>query len=516
MKKVAIVIVVLVLLLVAAPWGIGKLAEKRVNASLDQLVAAAPYLTIAERKWTPGWFRSEQEVTFEVLGPWTRMLEDAANTAVAAAATAAAADAPTHEEAAAGAGTVESENEGPEAEGDTESDAPPAVPPLPIQTVKFTVRNEILHGPVLWPASLGLARVNSRLVLTEDIRKQLVDFFGTDQPVRISTRVGFLGGGVTRISTDAREITTSAGSRISWAKLAVDVDYSRDFDDIDMDGEWSRFESSSANGEKFVLDDMELEASSERIRGALYATDFDFTIDEVRFVGADQAATTMDDVRYAADTEVNGDFLDVAARFGSGKVTSKELGEMGLKLDEVHYDFTFRHLHVETLEKFMSAMKRVYSQPASDIGQFQANLMSPFTQHGIELLTHDPEFVIDRIGVVTPDGKGTITGVVRLKGVTAEDVSTGFMGLIGKIEADITVEAAQKLVEKFPNGATAAGAAVDGGYAQRDGDKLVSRIEFKQGQLSINGKPQGIPGLGGPPMQEEAPPPGESDESPQE
>jgi uncharacterized protein YdgA (DUF945 family) len=199
----------------------------------------------------------------------------------------------------------------------------------------------------------------------------------------------------------------------------------------------------------------------------------------------------------------------VAARFGSGKIVSKELGEMGLQLDAAHYDFTLRHLHVDTLEKLVSAMKRVYSQPASDIGEFQANVMSPFKQHGIELLKHDPEFVIDRIGIVTPEGNGTIKGVVRLRGVTEEDFAIGVMGLIGKIEADITVEAAQKLVEKFPNGATAAGAAVDGGYARRDGDKLVSRIEYQQGQLSINGKPQGIPGLGGPPAAEEAPPPGD-------
>jgi uncharacterized protein YdgA (DUF945 family) len=40
---------------------------------------------------------------------------------------------------------------------------------------------------------------------------------------------------------------------------------------------------------------------------------------------------------------------------------------------------------------------------------------------------------------------------------------------------------------------------VDGGYAKREGDKLVSHIEFKQGQLKINGKAQALPGMGGPP-----------------
>jgi uncharacterized protein YdgA (DUF945 family) len=72
------------------------------------------------------------------------------------------------------------------------------------------------------------------------------------------------------------------------------------------------------------------------------------------------------------------------------------------------------------------------------------------------------------------------------------------MGLVAKIEADLTIEVAQKLIEKIPNGNTGAGAAIDQGYARREGDKIVSHIEFKQGSLQINGKPVPIPGLGPP------------------
>src|SRR5690348_2339803 len=78
MKKITIAALVLILVLVVAPWGIGQLAEQRVNAGLDRLVAQAPYLTIAERKWTRGWFRSEQEVTFEMFAPWVAAMHPAA------------------------------------------------------------------------------------------------------------------------------------------------------------------------------------------------------------------------------------------------------------------------------------------------------------------------------------------------------------------------------------------------------------------------------------------------------
>jgi uncharacterized protein YdgA (DUF945 family) len=107
--------------------------------------------------------------------------------------------------------------------------------------------------------------------------------------------------------------------------------------------------------------------------------------------------------------------------------------------------------------------------------------------------------------------------VLRLKGATAEDFQVGFMALVAKLEADIHIDVAQKLIEKIPSGATTAGAAVDAGYLKREGDNLVSHIEFKQGELKVNGKAQGIPGLGRPPAAAEGmPPQGEVPARPQE
>ena len=91
-------------------------------------------------------------------------------------------------QAAAESGSAPPETEAPETEAPDASAA--AVPPI-----RFTVRNEILHGPVLWPASLGIARVNTKVVWSEDIRRKLIEVFATDEPLRVSSRVGFLGGG---------------------------------------------------------------------------------------------------------------------------------------------------------------------------------------------------------------------------------------------------------------------------------------------------------------------------------
>jgi hypothetical protein len=67
-----------------------------------------------------------------------------------------------------------------------------------------------------------------------------------------------------------------------------------------------------------------------------------------------------------------------------------------------------------------------------------------------------------------------------------------------------------KMLEKL-GGAVAVGAATDSGYVERKGDKLICKILFKNGALTVNGKPQAIPGLGGPPpgQEPEAAPPQE-------
>ena len=515
MKKIVIVVVVMFLVLVAAPWGIGRLAEKRVNAGLDKMLEQAPYLTIVERKWTGGWFRSEQEVTFEVFGGWL----DALNRTPTPT--------PETEDAA-----VESDDElesrkqsavpGTEAAVEEPADEVPAeaeVAPEAVKTIRFTVRNEILHGPVLWPASLGLARVNSKLVLSEEIRDKLVETFGTDEPMRISSRIGFFGGGSTRFYGDGRKLELKEkGGAMAYDDFELEVGYSSSLENYEMEGSWDKFEYTDNNsGEALVFSGMSLEGESERIVGDLFETDVEFKIEKMLFTGADKTETGIEDVHYIIDTSHEDGFIDMSARFGSGKVSNPAFEQQQLDVEEIHYDFTVRHLHVETLDKLMAALKASYAQPVATAADVDAAIFTPLQEHGMALLKHDPELAIDRIGIVTADGEGVIKGVLRIEGVTEADFPLAMGSLVNKLVADINIAVAQKLIEKMPNGATGADMAVEQGFAKREADKLMSRIEFSKGELKVNGKPLPIPGLGGPPappsaqdaMPGEEPPPQE-------
>jgi len=507
MKKIvvsAIVVVMLLVVLVVAPWGIGRLAEQRVNSGLDQLVETAPYLTIVERKFARGWFTSEQEVTFEAFGPWLRAMNpktvmDAMDAMEKAQPETPSAELPAatppDESAAAGSPDAVASEAAPE-----ESAPEEAAPATAVNPMKFTVRNHIVHGPVLWFSGLGVARVDSTLVIPETIRAELIKVFGEKPPLQVSTRVRFFGGGTTTFSGDARDLKLDGKDHsVSYDAFKFKVGYSVHLDDIDVEGAWPRIEiKDSTKGESFLLKGLEVSGDSHRVRGDLYDGDFKLLIDQTHFVGADKEVTEVTDLHYIVDTTIDDDFMDVALKFGSGAVKSKPLEQLGLSLKEVHYDFTVRRLHLETLEKMMAAIKASYAKPVATAADVDSAMMQPMKEFGLELLKHNPEFVIDRFGGSTPDGDAYLKGIIKLKGVTEQDVAVGAMGLIGKLDADITFEMAQKLAEKIPNGATAVGGAIDQGYAKREGDRIVSRIEFKNGKLKINGKEQGIPGLGPP------------------
>jgi uncharacterized protein YdgA (DUF945 family) len=501
MKKIVAVVVVLVLVLAVAPWGIGKVAEKRVDHGLEQLVKVAPYLKVVDNKWTSGWFKSEQVVTFEAFGAW---FEAMSPKALEEAMKKDAADADVEVESEVDEAVSASPDAVPEDAAPQAADPPADAPSTPEdfrKLMRFTIRNEVLHGPILGLSGFGIARVNSQLVLSDETRKEIEAIFGPKDPLKVSTRVGFLGGGTTTFTSEGRTIKPKDGdSEVTWETFKLAIGYSRNADKYDIDGKWPKLEvKDSGDGTHFVMSDMAMDGGGKRVRGDLYDGDFNFAIDKVSITGKADGLTEIADVNYVVNTTSKGEFTGIGAKMGTGPIKSKQFSTIGLELKEVHYDFSVQRLHTETLANILADLKAVYATPLTNGPEAQKVMFAPLKERGMELLKYDPEFVIERIGIATADGDGYLKGVIRLKGATADDFAAGSMSIIGKLHADLTVDLSQKMVEKFPNGATMTGAAVDSGYLKRDGDRLICKIVFADGNLTVNGKPQAIPGLGGPP-----------------
>ena len=509
MKKLGIIVVVLAAVLLVAPFGIGKVAEKRLNSDLDKFVEQVPYFKISERTWSGGWFTSTQTVTFELSDSFTKLMAEKGLGQVSANEDADNASgelvqvADTEEEAAPEADVAADSDADADAEASADdADASDEAPVADAKPFRFTVRNDVLHGPVLGTGGLGLARVDTHLELGADVRKKIEEVFGTEKPAfEMRTRVGFFGGGTTTLKSEGRKlITKDKNTDVTYDTFKVAVGFSRNADSYDVDGGIPRIEvRDSSDATHFTLKDLTIDGEGERVRGDLYDGDFAFRVKEVKVKGKGDEVL-IEDAHYVVDQKTKDDFVNMSAQFGTGQIKSDQIKQFNVDVKEVHYNFSLRHLHAPSLEKVMTGIKAAYTVSLTDPSKVEAAMFEPLKENAAELLAHDPEFGIDRIGLVTADGEIVAKGVIKLVGATPEDFSAGGgMGLIAKLDSDITIEASQKALEKFPNGATMAGAAVDGGYAKREGDKLVCHITYKAGELLINGKPQAIPGLGGPP-----------------
>lgn len=490
MKKIVVVVVVLAAILLVAPFGIGKIAEKKVDKGLDKLMQEAPYFTIVSRKWTGGWFKSHQELVLELSPVFTKDMDTKALEK-------AFSDESAEAEAAMSA-------EGTEAEapaGEEGAEAPSSdMPSADSEPVRFTVHNEVLHGPVLGLSGLGLARVDTTIDLPEHVVAKIREAFGPKPAFEISTRVHFFGGGTTTLKSEGRTIKTKNGDgEVTYDTFKLSVGVGKNLDSYELDGKWPKLVAKEGSRSLFTMSGMTIDGEMDRVMGDLYDGDFAFRISEI-----DVPAQSMSikDAHYVVEAKTKDGFVDMAAKIGTGAIKSPAFAMTGMEVKGIHYDFSFNHLHAESLDKLSQGMREAYAKATlgADSEAFEQAFIGALKTHGSELLKHDPELGIDRVGLETPEGEGVVKGVVKFVGVTPEDFSApGGTALLGKLDADITVSIDDKLVQKLPGASQNVEGAIAEGYAERKDGKIVCHITFKNGALLINGKPQAIPGLGGPP-----------------
>ena len=249
------------------------------------------------------------------------------------------------------------------------------------------MRNEVLHGPVLGLSGFGIARVNTHLVLSDETRKEIAEIFGPKDPLEVSTRVGFLGGGTTTFTSEGRTIKPDDGkTEISWETFKLAIGYSRNADKYDMDGKWPKLEFKGLEDKThFVMNDMTLDGDGKRVRGDLYDGDFTFAIDkhERRRQGRGHGRGRRPALRRGRATPRTTS-PRWAPNSEPGAVKSKQLSAIGVELKEIHYDFSVRRLHAETLEKMLADIKAAYATPLTSALEARGQVMfAPFKEKAV-------------------------------------------------------------------------------------------------------------------------------------
>jgi uncharacterized protein YdgA (DUF945 family) len=324
--------------------------------------------------------------------------------------------------------------------------------------------------------------------------------FGSEEPFDFTTIIGFSGGARTVVSSDAHQYKNDTES-FSWDALKLVVESSGNGDSFTIDGKWPRIEGHNQDGTDVAFRGMSIMGSGKRIVGELFDTDVEFAIGEMNVKGPTDDVH-IEGVRYVANTEPQGDFVNMSVKMGCGAFKAEKLD-----LKEAHYDFTMRRLHAATFDKLVTAMKTAYVDDGKDAALAgQQGIPEAYRKDVLELLKHDPEFAIDRIGFATEEGDGTFKGVIKLKGVTEEDLAAGAMALVVRVVADIDMDFSEAMIAKLTGSPEPTDSVIKQGLVERKDGRLVSKILVQDGKLLINGKEQALPGLGGPPAGVESAP----------
>ncbi len=481
MKKIIIGAVVALLALAwpAATWWTGKQVETRLADNARKL-EDMPFMKVVKRDFKRGFGSSTEDVTIELFGGFQRAIEQSRKDDAAANA---AADM--------------------------------------LQPMQLTFRSTIQHGPFAG-GKVAAAVVDSEMILDAKTNEALTKAFGGKKP--LTARTVFDYGGAGRTSMQSPAMTTTLQGEdgepvsIAWDGMTADVEFSVDMKRLVMSGKAPKFELKGAKGEQMVMSGMQLSGQQTRVfddepllyggKQRLEIARFEFSAPKTQQVG-DAKATVMsiENMVYDVDTPIAGEFIDIVAKMGAAKfvIDQQDYGP-------ANYDTSFKRMHARTVAGLYRDMMKMYADPALLAGKPDpAMILGPMMQRAQELLKHNPEFAIDRISFKSPQGEGLVSARVALKDVKPDDLSNA-AALIPKIDATAKVVLPEAMLAEMsasraetPEEKNAqrqmftmqVQSFSDQGYVVRKGAMLESTIVFKDGQLTVNGKPLGPMGAMG-------------------
>jgi uncharacterized protein YdgA (DUF945 family) len=353
---------------------------------------------------------------------------------------------------------------------------------LPSAPLRITVRSLIHHGPICGMTCFGLARVDTRFALSGQSNLEFV---------KIQSHLGFFGGGSSTVSSPTlKDIALTDGAHMTWGGAAGTFSYGRRYDWYGMHWALPSAAYSAADGGRMELAAVALDANSVRALRSLYLGDSSISVGRLAFARAGGAGSvSISDTHSESQGTASQGFMTLTSKTGIGAIVTAPI-----TLSAVHFDFTFRHLDMESLERLTAAMRETNADAASTPVERSGKMLAVFKQQGVALLLHQPEIAIDRVSVATADGQALLTGWVRLSDVASNDFAAGAdpAAVMQKLDVELDLTFDDAMLKNFPGAGENADARVqilaDQGLLTRENGKVSTKILFHHGQTTFNGK----------------------------
>ena len=478
MKKIISTLLAIVLLGAAAysmgAWYMGQQIEQSIGNPFRQF-ESLPYIKIVKRDFKRGVFRSEETVTFELFGELTRYAALLQKNAVARPGAAEAVE--------------------------------------PIKPLQFTLVSHIKHGPFQTGNGLAVAVVDSELEVDERLGPALARALGGKKLLTAHTVYSENGTGESIITSPvfvAASHSDGAGvpSQFSSGGMNATVRFAKDFASYSIQGEAPKFEFTARTGVHIELAGLRFAADGKRIfedDPLLYAGGHKFALAHASIDGPALAgkSLTLNQVAYEGSMPLDGDFLDFAVKIGIQDVLAGESNYGPARLD-----YSARHLHGRTFAQMYRAILNVYADPAALSAGAGGEAVNRFMSPAKKLLEYNPQLILERLSFMTAQGEVVVSAQAKIDGVKPEDFDEPSQ-LLAKLEANADVLVPEELLKSLIGVPAGAGdneplqmrkrqdqidELEEKGYIERDGAMFKSRLEFRNGQLTINGKPFDLPG----------------------
>jgi len=403
----------------------------------------------------------------------------------------------------------------------------------PAKPVQITWRNHVRHGPLPGGRGVGLATIDTEIVLPPTVAAQLTRIYGDQPVVTVHTALGFGGAYVTDVASPPFKHAEAGKGDIDWQGLKATVRGSLT-GGMAAGGSYT-FEAPGLN---FNFTPQGQPPRALRVGRMTMQGDVTPQPNASLLFAPGRSHGAVDTIVLAITSEAGGKAMDV--RFENLKFNSdaksdgqglwSAVGKLGMKgsvgdfpIEQIDMQVSLNRLHGATYEQLVrrAMQSPVFTchKPAGEAAMREADALSADMQKSLAaLLAHNPEYALDHLTVRLGGKVAELSYRVGTKGVTAADaalplpamlatkaygsagvkVENGWLEQVVKkavsIKADATGAAAD---EAMAQTMAMINSVLDGvvaqGYLAREGDALVSKAEFGGGMLNVNGKPLNMP-----------------------
>lgn len=492
-KKLLSLVLVLVLILGATPYFIGKKAQENIEAQAVKM-SQVPGYAITLKDYDRGWFTSRATLTYGFDDHTLTILK------------------------------------GSDPEGDADDEEMDAATfEVLKQGLVFDIT--IAHGPVTFQNGINFAFLTLSGNLRDINHENYIAFkeeSGITSLIDLFASVSY--GGTTHITMDSPSFKatfpTKTGEELTldFSGLTIDGTINANLDKYEASAQLDKFSLTSDTG-GLIFNTMISHATGTKINDHIWAGKGMSSLSDFNFSAPEDVSLSLNN--FTSEYEFDKESETALTFQGIFKLASLTVEDIDLK--DFQLGFALNNLNLEALTDYVKSVTDLYQAPGEDKSspeQTAAKIQVIATRTGENLIKGSPEFIINSFnfimndGFFESDGKLAINGddltnllqlsdpVALNKRLTASANITFDKALAKAITTiaikkqmaaggvDIASMPAEQLDQMIEiQTSTALQAFIAQGYFIQDEEKYISHFDMRDGQRLINGKPLAIPGL---------------------